>query len=50
MHRLELTVMAHNQRAIAFYEKCGFIKEGVRRNSITIDRQFIDEIFMARLI
>ena len=50
MPRLELTVMAHNQRAIAFYEKCGFIKEGVRRNSIKIDRQFIDELFMARLI
>uniref|UniRef100_UPI002ACC38DB GNAT family N-acetyltransferase n=1 Tax=Thermogemmatispora sp. TaxID=1968838 RepID=UPI002ACC38DB len=33
-HRLELTVMVHNQRALALYRKQGFIIEGRRRHAL----------------
>lgn len=50
MHRLELTVIAHNQRAIALYEKCGFVHEGIKRHSMRIDGEFIDEFSMGKLL
>lgn len=34
LHRVYLYVLEHNQRAIAVYEKAGFIKEGVLRDSV----------------
>src|ERR687893_200076 len=29
LHRVSLRVLAYNHRAIASYEKCGFVREGV---------------------
>jgi RimJ/RimL family protein N-acetyltransferase len=49
IYRLELTVMTHNQRALALYEKMGFIVEGTRHNSLFVDGQFVDEYYMAKL-
>ncbi|PFB76094.1 N-acetyltransferase [Bacillus anthracis] len=48
--RLELTVMAHNTRAQALYKKAGFEKEGVKRASLIIDGENIDEYEMAKLL
>ena len=31
LHRVDLKVLSYNTRAIACYEKCGFIKEGIER-------------------
>jgi RimJ/RimL family protein N-acetyltransferase len=39
LHRVELTVFAYNQRAIAMYEKLGFVREGVFRERIHRDGQ-----------
>ena len=50
LHRLELTVMAHNQRAIRLYERKEFLREGIRSRSLRIGDAWIDEIFMARLL
>jgi len=50
VHRLELTVMAHNERAIALYRRSGYEVEGVRRHSIRLDGSDVDELWMARLI
>jgi RimJ/RimL family protein N-acetyltransferase len=47
--RIELTVHADNDRAIALYEKVGFVREGVRRDAVCIDGRFIDSILMAKL-
>ncbi len=47
--RLELTVMAHNKAAIGLYEKFGFVSEGVRRCSVVVDGECVDELAMARL-
>ena len=48
--RLELTVMAHNEKAIKLYEKMGFNKEGIKKNSILIDGNYIDEYYMGKIL
>lgn len=50
LHRLELTVMAHNDRAIRLYERKGFLREGIRRHSLRVRDAWVDEVFMARLL
>jgi Acetyltransferases, including N-acetylases of ribosomal proteins len=46
--RLELTVMVHNERAIALYKKMGFEIEGTKKRSMRIDGQYVDEYYMAK--
>lgn len=50
LHRVELTVMAHNTRAIALYERMGFVTEGRARECLLVDGQFVDELTMAMLL
>ena len=45
--RVELTVFADNERAIAVYEKQGFAQEGVRRMQYRTGGTFRDEVLMA---
>lgn len=45
--RIELDVHADNQRAIALYEKAGFVGEGIVRDASLIDSVFRDAILMA---
>lgn len=33
LHRIELTVLESNKKAQKLYESCGFIREGIKRNS-----------------
>jgi RimJ/RimL family protein N-acetyltransferase len=47
LHRIELNVMAHNHRAIALYERMGFVREGRRAECLLIDGKFLDELYMA---
>lgn len=47
--RLELTVMCHNEKALALYKKAGFVIEGIKRNSLLIDSKYVDEYYMARV-
>jgi RimJ/RimL family protein N-acetyltransferase len=47
--RVELTAHADNLRAIALYEKLGFQREGVTRDSVCIDGRFVDSLIMARI-
>ena len=37
LHRLQLTVIAYNPRAIAMYEKVGFVREGAYREFVDRD-------------
>ncbi len=46
-HRVELHVHADNLRAIALYEKVGFVREGLARDAVRIDGRYIDSIGMA---
>jgi RimJ/RimL family protein N-acetyltransferase len=50
VHRLELTVMAHNHRAAALYERMGFSVEGRRAQCLVIDGQFVDELYMGAIL
>lgn len=50
IHRLELTVMAHNHRARRLYERMGFAVEGQRRECLLVDGRLVDELYMARLL
>ena len=44
LNRVELGVFAFNERAVRVYEKCGFLREGVRREWAFIGGKYVDEI------
>lgn len=48
LHRLELTVMTRNERALALYRKRGFEIEGVKKDSLWVDGEFVDEYYIAK--
>lgn len=50
VQRLELTVNVDNQRAITLYEKCGFEREGTKKQALKIESRYFDEYCMAKLI
>ncbi len=51
VHRIELTVVAENYRAIRLYEKVGFQKEGLKReNYLGEDGRYHDEVEMGILL
>lgn len=50
LSRLELTVLAKNSGAIHLYEKLGYEREGIKRNSLKINGELEDEIFMSKLL
>lgn len=50
LHRLELTVMIHNERALALYRKMGFEIEGIKKDSLRVDGTYVDEYYMAKQI
>lgn len=49
LHRIELKVYDFNKRAIRCYEKCGFKKEGILRDTVYKHGKYINEIIMGIL-
>ena len=47
--RLDLTAMAHNERAKSLYLGRGFDIEGTKRNSLRVDGKYVDELNMSKL-
>lgn len=47
LNRLQLEVFSHNERGIRAYEKVGFKKEGVLRESLFYNGKYSDEIIMS---
>ena len=47
--RYELTVMCHNEIAVSLYKKLGFEIEGVKKNSLIINGNSIDEYYMSKM-
>ena len=50
VHRLELKVLCHNERALGLYKKMGFEIEGTLRHVIFQNNQYYDEFQMAKLL
>lgn len=50
LHRLELTVMCHNERALRLYQKMGYKIEGRKQDSLRIDGRYVDEYYMAKML
>lgn len=49
LNRVELSVLEKNERAIRLYEKIGFKKEGIKREAVYKNGQFVNMILMAIL-
>jgi RimJ/RimL family protein N-acetyltransferase len=49
LHRVWLTVLADNRRAIAAYEKVGFVAEGRLRDDAYFDGRYHDQLVMGIL-
>lgn len=49
-HRLELTVMCHNERGLALYHKMGFTVEGRQREALKVDGHYFDEFMMGKIL
>jgi RimJ/RimL family protein N-acetyltransferase len=49
LHRVDLRVLAFNERAIAMYRRCGFVEEGVERDSCRMGGQWYDDVIMGIL-
>ena len=50
LHKLELTVMAHNKRAIKLYKNMGFVVEGTSVDSLFVNGRYVDELDMAKIM
>ena len=50
LKRIELYVYTDNERAIALYEKFGFVVEGTHRSYALRDGRYVDALSMARLV
>jgi RimJ/RimL family protein N-acetyltransferase len=49
LHRVDLRVLAYNHRAIRCYQACGFVLEGVERESARVGDTWHDDWIMAIL-
>jgi RimJ/RimL family protein N-acetyltransferase len=49
LHRVDLRVLAYNHRAIRCYEACGFVREGVERQSALMGDVWHDDWIMSIL-
>lgn len=50
IHRLELTVIESNERAIHLYKKMGFEVEGIKKDSLLIKNQYVNELYMSLIL
>jgi len=46
LHRIGLSVVSHNDRAIWMYKAAGFVVEGIERDGIGRDEGFLDDVKM----
>lgn len=49
LHRVHLSVLAHNERALRLYRKVGFVDEGVQRRAVYKGGEYRDLILMSML-
>ncbi len=49
LHKVYLRVLDYNVRAIRAYEKCGFVREGIERESANVAGEWHDDVMIAIL-
>lgn len=49
LHRLELTVVTLNDRAVSLYKNQGFEVEETKKDALYIENEFYDEYYMAKI-
>lgn len=49
LHRIDLRVLAYNERAIRCYRACGFVEEGRERESACVGGAWHDDVIMGIL-
>lgn len=49
LHRVDLRVLDFNTHAIAVYERCGFVREGVEREGALIGGRWCSDVLMSIL-
>jgi RimJ/RimL family protein N-acetyltransferase len=49
LHRISLDVFTFNPRARRVYEKVGFVVEGIEREALLLDNEWIDSVYMSLL-
>ena len=49
LRRVDLRVLAYNERAIRCYLSCGFVEEGRERESALVDGERYDDLIMGVL-
>jgi len=49
LHKISLEVLSTNTRAINLYEKIGFVHEGVKRDEVLKNGEWVDSIIMSML-
>ena len=49
LHRIEIRVLSYNDRAIRCYEKCGFVVEGMQRESALVNGSWHNDLLMGVL-
>jgi diamine N-acetyltransferase len=49
LHRISIGVVGFNERALRFYEKIGFKREGIQRDGYFYNHQFSDFVMMSLL-
>jgi RimJ/RimL family protein N-acetyltransferase len=49
LHRVDLVVLEYNHRAIACYQKCGFVQEGVIRESALVADEWHNDVILSIL-
>jgi [ribosomal protein S5]-alanine N-acetyltransferase len=49
LHRVDLRVLEYNTRAIRSYEKCGFVREGIERESALVAGEWHSDVMMGIL-
>ncbi|WP_224075707.1 GNAT family N-acetyltransferase [Planococcus chinensis] len=50
LRRIELTVLEHNAAGLALYQKMGFEIEGIKKDSLYINGEYVNEYYMAKIM
>ncbi|MBU2709172.1 GNAT family N-acetyltransferase [Zooshikella marina] len=49
VHRIELTVVESNSAVRNLYKKCGYVEEGIKRDSLKVDGEYVNKVYMSKL-